>query len=339
MRNARLGEAAVIPVILGLGVVWGLAFILIKVLVEDLSPTEIAAGRLPLAALTVLVVAAVVRARFPSTPRVLAGIAVMAMLDTVIPYTLVGWAETRIDGGIAAVIMSTMPLFTVIFAAVLLSEGVRGTQLAGIAIGFVGVAVVAQLDSLTLTSGAMLGNLAIVAAAASNALAVIVARQLLRTEDPVGLTGMKLVIASLVALPLSFGFDGVPAYTGLDGQGWAALVTLGVVSTGVAFTAFIWLVLKAGSVQASLATYVIPVAGLGIGWLALGETIEGQTYLGVPLIAAGLAIARFDVELGRALRALQIRAVELPCSPPLARLPLPGAMRRCAIQPSAAVAS
>jgi drug/metabolite transporter (DMT)-like permease len=102
------------------------------------------------------------------------------------------------------------------------------------------------------------------------------------------LTGLKLVVGAGLAFALTFTIDGTPEYGSLSAEAALALVALGVLSTGVAFTIFIWFVQSAGSVNASLVTYIVPVSGLLLGWLVLGEDVGINTALGAALIAGGV---------------------------------------------------
>jgi drug/metabolite transporter (DMT)-like permease len=302
MTRDRLGQAAFLPMILALGTAWGAAFVFIKVLVEDISPTEIVAGRMPLAALAVLAVVLLAGRRIPSRPNIIAATALLAVLDSVIPYTLVGWSETRIDAGMSSVLISTMPIFTVVFAAVFLRERLRGLQVAGIGLGIVGVAIVAQADAIALSDGKLVAALVVIGAAASYGVSTVLASNLLRSEDALGLTGLKLALGSVIAIAISLAIDGAPGYSSLGAGGWASLITLGIVCTGMAFAGFFWIIGRAGPVYASLSTFVIPVAGLLIGWLALGENIAPLALAGIPVVAAGLAAVKYDRQLAAVAR-------------------------------------
>ena len=110
----------------------------------------------------------------------------------------------------------------------------------------------------------------------------------MRTEEPLSLAGLELLIAAVIAAPLALAVDGTPDST-LSAEAAGSLLAIGIGSTGVAFVAYIWLVDKAGSVRASLVTYVVPVVGLFLGWAVLGEDIGPGAIAGTALIIAGTA--------------------------------------------------
>lgn len=277
-------------VLLGLGIVFGSAFLFMKVLIEEISAMELVTGRLALGAAATLLLLAALR-RLPSlTPSALRGAAVLAVLDSIIPFTLIAWAETRIDSGVCSVIVSTMPMFTVVFAAVVLpDERLAPGGFAGLTAGFLGVVVLGGAGMADVTSGNTLGLLAVVGAAASYGLAAVVARRLLCDQDALQLTGLKLGVGALIAFAIAFALDGTPDYGSLSVNGTLALLALGILATSVAFATFLWAVQQVGSVRASLVSYIVPVSGLVLGWLVLGEEIGLNTLLGTALIVAGVS--------------------------------------------------
>jgi len=290
--KSNVSAAVVVQMVL-LGAIWGGAFTLIKVLVDGLSPIEIAVGRLLAGALAVAIWLHVRGMLRVPPPALLAPIALLAVLDTVAPYALVGWAESHIDSGAAAVLISTMPLFTVAFAAALLpSERAGGTKLAGVGIGFAGVLVMVG-SPRTFTGSTLAGQLAVVGAASSYALGALYARRLLTRIDAPNLVASKLALGAAVAAVAMAGRGQGAALLELSPSHAAALLTLGIVCTGISFVMYFRVVAVTGSVGGSTVTYIIPAFGLLFGALFLGETIEPRTIGGMALIAAGVATVMY----------------------------------------------
>jgi drug/metabolite transporter (DMT)-like permease len=310
-RNSTVGTPIIAQLIL-LGAIWGGAFTLIKILVDDLSPLEIAAGRLALGGAAVIVVfRARHQLRWPARDLI-APIAVVAAADTLIPYILVGWAESRIDSGAAAVLISVMPLFTVLFAAATMrDEAVGPARLAGIAVGFIGVLMLVGGPSALLASTAV-GQLAVIGAAASYAAGALYARTLLKRTDAANLTASKLTIGAAIAFAAVFATGGGGGLVALDARNAASLAVLGVVCTGISFVMYFRLVSTIGSVGASTVTYIIPVFGLLFGALTLGEKIEAGTLAGMALIISGVAGVMYAPWFEERLRLLARRARSVP---------------------------
>lgn len=276
-------------VLLALGGVWGASFLFIKVAVDEISPLELASGRIFFGALAVVLVMAIRRKPLRYDPSLLAKVAFMGLFSNVVPFTLIAWAEVHIDSGVASVLNSTMPLFTALFAAAILAEEhFTVGRLAGLMVGFLGVVALSGGDILRITDSDVLGQLAVVGASACYGAGAVYARTLLRSEDPLGLSALQLILGTLMAVALSLAVEGTPDYS-MSAKGWLSLLALGVVGSGFAYVAYLWLIDNLGSVRASLVTYIIPPVGLLLGWSVLDEPIGLGTILGAALIILGIA--------------------------------------------------
>jgi drug/metabolite transporter (DMT)-like permease len=282
-------SARATALLVALGCVWGASFLFIKIVVDQATPLELATGRLALGAVAVIAATAYLRAPVPLGRRVVAQAAVMALLGNVAPFALIAWAQEHIASGLASLLNATMPIFTAVFAAAVLAEE-RFTpgRAFGLVMGLAGVAALGGRDLLDITETGALGQLAVVAAAASYGAAAVYARTLLRSEDPLGLSALQLVLATPLALALTLAVDRAPGIS-LDVKGWLSLLALGLLGTGAAYVAYLWLIDNVGSVRASLVTYVIPIVGLLLGWAVLDESIGVNTAVGAALIIAGVA--------------------------------------------------
>ena len=275
--------------LLALGATWGASFLFIKVIVEETSALEVAEGRLFFGALAVGAVMTIRRTRLRWPLSFWVKVAVWALVGVVVPFILIAWAEEHIASGTASVLNSTMPLFTTLFAAIFLMEEqltpVRG---AGLVLGFLGVVALTGGDIYDFSDSSVLGQLAVVGAAACYGAGAVYARGLLKQTGPLELSGAQLVLGAVLALPIMLGVRGTPDYS-LSVEAWLSLLALGVLGTGIAIVAYLWLVDNVGSVRSSLVTYIIPIVGLSLGWAVLDESIGVNTILGCALIIAGVA--------------------------------------------------
>lgn len=308
MRNVTTGQTGVFVALIALGVLFGSSFLCVKVLVGEMAPSHVMAGRLTLAAAGVLALMALRGSRPRLTRRVIAAAAVLGVLDGVVPSLLIAWAEVRIDSGLASVLVSTMPLFTVfIAAAVLPDERLSARKLAGLFAGFAGVVVLIGRDALSFGSGDAMGQIAVIGAALSLGAAGVYARVLLREGDPLELTGIKLAAVSPIAIAVALALDGLPEPGSMSGNGVVALGVLGLVNTGPGRALYFWIIKQSSSVSASLVTYIMPVAGLLLGWIILGEQIGAGTVAGMALIMSGVVGVMYSGSL--LLPAVAVRLV------------------------------
>jgi len=302
--------ARALPALLLVGVIWGSSFLFIEVLTEETGATEVVTGRLFFGMLAIGGYMLATRQRVPLAPKLLAQVSVLAVLSNIIPFALISWAQEHIESGTAAVLNATMPVFTSVFAAALLQEE-RFTlpRVFGLVLAVCGVAVLTGDGVTDITDSSVLGQLAVVLAAMCYGLGAVYSRNLLATNEPIGLSILQVTIACILSVPLMLAVTGgAPTYS-LSAEAWASLLALGILGTGVAYVLYLWLIEQVGSVRASLVTYIIPIVAVFLGWAVLDETVGLNTILGGLLIVAGVAsVLRGQVPT-------RDRAEDMPTSP------------------------
>jgi drug/metabolite transporter (DMT)-like permease len=276
-------------VLLLLGSIWGASFLFIKIVVEETSPLALVEGRITFGALVVVAIMAFGPNRsVRASRRLWTMAAVLAVINNIIPFLLISWGEIHIESGTASVLNSTMPLFTALFAGlILVDERLTWLRLSGLLLGFLGVAVLTGGNVANLSDSSALGEMAVVAAAACYGAGAVYARLLLHSENFLNLTRLQLVVGAIILAPVLFAVDGVPNYD-LSVKAWLSLITLGMLGTGLAYVAYFWLLGAIGSVRASLVTYIIPIVGLLLGWAVLDESVGINSIVGCGLIILGV---------------------------------------------------
>ena len=271
-----------------LGGLWGGSFFLVEVALVGFGPLTVVAGRVALAAAALH---AVVRATGGGLPRdagTWATLAVMALLNNVVPFTLIVWGQTRITGSLASVLNATTPIFTVLIAhAATADERLRPGKLVGVGLGFLGALVVVGPSIVADLGGpAALAQLAVLGAAASYACAGVWGRRL-RGHRPAAVAAGQLTCSAGLMVPLAWWVESVPAASpGLASA--AALVTLAVLSTALAYVVYFRLLASAGATNLLLVTFLIPVAAVLLGASFLGERLSPADVAGIVLIGGGL---------------------------------------------------
>jgi drug/metabolite transporter (DMT)-like permease len=292
-------------VVLGLvsfGVVGGSAFMFVKLLVGEITPLQLVAGRVALGAFALSALMLAMGQTPALSGRLLRGAVLLAALDTIGPYLLIAWAQQYVTSSTAALLVSTMPLFTTIIASRTREESPATGSVGGLAIGFIGVAVLGGPQALDIGRDGALGVVAVIAAAAGYAAGAVYSRSLSGLADPLGLSAVKLALATALLLPITVLTEGAGAYASLSAQGWVGLVAIGAVSTGIGRCIYQWVIVQAGSVRASLVTYIVPAVALLLSWAVLGESIGASTLAGGALVLAGIAAVMYGPQLGARLR-------------------------------------
>jgi drug/metabolite transporter (DMT)-like permease len=290
--------------LLAVALLWGGSFLFIKVAVRELAPAALILGRLGLAAaaLALLVPALIGRgATLDGLRRGAPWLVVVGLVNVAIPFWLLSWGETRIDSGLAAIIQASVPIFNVVVAfAFFRSVRVTGLRLAGVAIGFVGVALLVGAQP----HGKVLGCLAVCGMALCYAVGqLLTGRYLAGVQPPVVALGTTAVAAVVVApVGIAQAPDHLPSWKAVG-----SVLMLAVPLTAVAFLLFYAIIAEAGAAYASLVTYLVPPVALAYGAVFLHERFGASAFIGLTLILGGVALGS-GVHLTRALRRLRTSA-------------------------------
>lgn len=286
-----------LPAWVGLTVVWGFVFYLIKLALESFDPVQVAFGRCFLGALTLLGIAAVVRARLPRGRMVWLHLAVVALLLNTLPYLLFAWAETRVSSVLAGIWNAATPLFVLVFGLLITPwEKATREKLVGLALGFFGALVVLGFWDLG-RAGDPLGSLACIAATACYGVGMPYTKRFLagRPESGVSLMSGQLVMSSVQLGVLVLLLSEAPAAV-TPTAAWSMLL-LGVLGTGVAFLLNFRLIADAGGIVAASVTYAMPLVSTAAGVLLLGEALHWNQPVGALIVLSGVALVQGLVHL------------------------------------------
>ncbi len=277
-----------------LSLVWGSAFLFNRAVVQDISPLTVVAGRLMIATIVLVPAALITRSAMP--PRASwPALAFMATFNNVVPFTLITAAQEHISSSLAATLIGTMPLFTLVVTWLFATEQPDLEKVAGLLIGFVGAVVLIGPDLRDFTDANTLGELAVLAASVCYAASTVVARQYARGE-PLALAGGSMVIGAVMAAPLALIFDGVPD-ADVSAKAALALLALGTLSSGLAYIIFFTLVQRIAATEVAVVSYLIPIVATVLGWLVYDEKIGVNLFVGLALILAGVMTVNGSVRL------------------------------------------
>jgi drug/metabolite transporter (DMT)-like permease len=273
--------------LVALSLIWGSAFTMNDVVVEEVSPFTIVAGRLLLASLLLTAGAFLFRSGLP--PRSAWGVLlILAVLNNVVPFTLITWAQEHITSSLAATLNATMPLMTFAIAAAAGTERPTPDRALGVAIGFAGAIVLIGPDLTDITSSNALGDLAVLGGSAGYAVSTVIARQKLQ-GDAMSLASGQMIFGALIATPLALAIDGAPDLS-ISTEASLSWIGLGALSSGVAYVIFFTLVQRISATSISLVSYLIPLVATVMGWAVLDEHIGVNLFVGLAMIIVGMLL-------------------------------------------------
>ena len=275
-----------------LSIAWGFAFYLIAVALDSFGPLTIVAIRLAVGTATLYLVMRWQGHRLPPLGPWWPRFTVLAVFGNALPFTLIAWAETRISSAQAGLLMALMPISTMALSHFFVAGDQMGrSRLAGVLLGFVGVAVLVGGDVLGGSLGAEVwAQIVVLIATLCYAVNTVYAKRLPDLDAVVMGVG-ALLVGSLIILPFSLYLE-APDLAGAQWLDTLAAVALGVVSTGLATWAYFRVVADCGPSFLSLINYIIPAIAFAAGVFFLGESASVAQFIGLAVVLVGIGLAQ-----------------------------------------------
>src|SRR3954447_10871053 len=276
-----------------LGFFWGSSYLFIKIGVDHgLEPFTLIMYRLLIGFCLLATVVAIAREPLPREARMYGHLFVMGTINIAIPFALITFAENipSIDSSLASVINSAVPLFVIVIAAIFLpGEVITVNRLVGLMVGFVGVAILVGLDVANLSSSNTVGELALVAATISYAVGNVYAKRHVHGLRPMIPALMQVFFGLVITATLAFATEH-PLDVAWTPEAALSVVWLGLLGSGLAYLAYFRTLQRWGATRTSLVAYLLPIWGIALGALVLGEPITPNMIVGAALIVGGIAL-------------------------------------------------
>lgn len=309
-RSRRIRTEATRPIdwrtpaeLLLLAAIWGGSFLFLRIAAPKFGPVSLVDVRLALGALVLSPF--LWRARRQLAAAGWLRIMAIGLVNTLLPFLLFAWSAERAPAGVSAIVNSMAVPFAALAAFAMFGERIGARRLAGLAMGLVGVAVLASGD----VDGAGIGP-AVVAGTVA-ALLYGVSANLVKRHfaglPPAAVAAATLAWGAVLLAPLAaWRWPSAP----IPAQAWLSLAALGVVCTGAAYAIYYRLIQRVGAPRATTVTYLVPIFGVLWAWLALDEALTPSMAFGGVLILGGMLYARTKA---RAARVQPLPALDKPC--------------------------
>jgi len=282
-----------------LSVLWGGSFFFNGVVLKELPPLTVVLLRVALAAMILLPVLRAYRIRFPVGLSGWKPFFAIALLNNVLPFSLIVIGQTYIPSGLASILNATTPLFTVVVMATAGDEKLYARRVVGVVTGLIGVIILHGQDvhgqgvheqDLGFQSGEGVGILLCLAAAFSYGLAALYARRKLSNSPPLATATFQLLASALMMTIVAAVFDR-PWQLPMPGvTTWLAMIGLSALSTALAYIVFFQILRRSGSTNVMLVTLLVPVTAILLGYLVLGESISLREIIGALVIGSALLL-------------------------------------------------
>ena len=274
--------------LLFLGTVWGGSFMFNAILIREIDPLWVSAGRVSIGAAICWVYFVATKRKLPDDPWVYLQLLFLGIVNYAIPFALFPYAEEHVPSGIVGVINGLTPISTVIVSQMWPGgERANLNKVLGVIVGFGGAAILASPSFALGGTAEIPALLAALAATFCYAFTLNYARRF-RDIDSASVATLSLSGAALVSAPVALMFTGMPVIT--LPETWGALFGIGALSTSFSMLLLYWLLPRIGATNVALNTFITPISALILGYFVLSESLEPIHFVGIAVIFVGLVL-------------------------------------------------
>ena len=275
-----------------LALIWGVAFVGIKEVLHDLSPSTLTILRFAIADIGLLILLAAVPSTRPRFER-RDWWRIVALGVTGVPgyHLALNWGEQRTSASIASLIVASAPVMVALGSAAVLRERVTPRRWLGIALAFAGVAVLATASHADGTSTRVTGVLVAILAPVSWAVYIIVAKPLTERASTLQVTATSMLVGSLCLLPFVSSRT-LTEIGDLPASRWAWMMQLSVGSTLLGYFLFVWALARLEATKVAVFLYAVPVVAIFSAWLILDEPLGFAVLAAAALVITGVVLAQ-----------------------------------------------
>jgi drug/metabolite transporter (DMT)-like permease len=277
-----------------LATLWGGSYTLIKLGVATIPPITLIAARTSIAGVLLLFIMYCRGVRVPNDPATWRRFLFQAVLNSVIPWTLIAWAERSVDAGLATILNSTSPIFTFFLTlAVAHQETPSVRKLFGVAAGMAGICLIVGFQAFQGLGEQLVAQIAIVVATVCYAGAAVFGRGF-KGLDPMAPAAGSLLCGAAILAPLSIAVER-PWTLAPSTSSMLALLALAVFSTAFAFVIYFRLIQTLGPVGTTAQAYLRVPIGVALGVVLLGESLPPTAWIGLCCVVIGVSAMTIPV--------------------------------------------
>ena len=294
-----IGKKSLLYLIL-LSLIWGGTYMLIKLADRTLTPLTFTTGRTLIGAVILYLYLRAQGQTLPPIGRAWVPLVVMGIFGLLAPVLLIAYGEESVSGGFAAVLLSTVPIITVLIAHFTISEHLTTEKLVGVILGLVGATIVVLPD---LTSGievGLWGIILLLIVAVLRAATTVYARADLADITPLVLATGMTIVGAVVSVPLSFVLEH-PMSLRPSTESLAAMIASGILCSAIAYPMYYWLVANRSATYASLVSAIRPVIAVLYSVVFMGVAMRWTTLAGMVVLVFCIAVMNGYFGKGREL--------------------------------------
>ena len=270
---------------------WGTSFLCISIALADFSPLAIAAWRVMLATIAVLIICTLRKVKLPGDRVTWLLFSGIGLMNSALPFTLIGWGQQSVDSATTAILIATTPFTTLLMSHWMTGDDkITRYKFLGLLLGFAGVLILLGHDA-AVNPGSTLGMVVILFAACCYSLSSLLIRKLSHLPT-FAIVGGSLISSCFVLIPALIWLH-PPWQQSASNSAWIAVLFLAAGPTAAAYLLRAEIVKLNGAVFMSNAGFLIPLFAVLWAWLLLDEWPAPATWAAMVLILIGIGVGRY----------------------------------------------
>lgn len=279
-----------------LSLIWGGSFFFIKVLLHDFGPWTIAFLRSAFGLATIVLIMLIGKKSFEWKKIPWVPITVVALVNTSIPWALIGFSETRLTSSMASVLNATTPLWTLIVGILFFQAVSTRLQWLGMGLATIGIMVLLEVNPVSIMSVDGIGFVCMISATFCYAMGSQLSKRKLTGLSMYQITFGTLLSGMIGSGIIAFAFEPVSLSALASMANLGALIGLGVFGSGIAYILFYFMIQKGSPEFATMVTYLVPASAIIWGYTLLNEEIHWSLLAGLVLILGGVFLANKKIQ-------------------------------------------
>ncbi len=282
-----------------LSIIWGGQFLANDLSLRQLSPLSICAMRTVLGLLTLQLIIFFMSIKPQNnpknSPKMWLFYALLGLFEIVLPMYLIPWGQQRVASSMAAVLIATIPIFTIFITAFIPRENLNIKDWITVILGFTAMIILSGITQGNIGFlNELEGELAVLGGSLCLAIFMVLAKLIPANVSPLIATRNFLWTSCLMIVPFAAVYDKWWLLPHLNSDTTLSMLFLGTQCTGTAFVILMFLIERAGPVFASFTNYLVPFTGISLGVVFLHEKLDNTYLLAIGLIFLGLFIREYN---------------------------------------------
>ncbi|WP_424767677.1 DMT family transporter [Paenibacillus sp. sgz302251] len=274
-----------------LSLIWGGSFYFIKVLLQDFGPWTIAFLRSGAGLVVVVILMLALKKPFGLRKIPWAAMVTMAIINTAIPWALIGFSETRLTSSMASILNATTPIWSIIVGMLFFGHKSGRMQWVGIAIASVGLLILVGIKPGSFIAVDMIGLVCMIGASFCYGIGSQLSKRLLDGFSMYQITFGTLLSCMLASGSMAFTVETISFSHFLSAHTLLMIFGLGALGSGIAYILFYYIVQNGSAEFATMVTYLVPCTAIIWGYTLLNEKLSWSLIVGLLVILAGVFIA------------------------------------------------